>query len=226
MTHLIRPFLSAALLAAGASGLSAQATPPVQTTPPAETAPPPQGAPPATGVLVAPAQIPPVPATPAGPPATRTFTATCGLWFHPVRPERVVEFERFLDYVRAALAKTPNARLRAQAAGWRFFKAAEPGPNGVALYVFVIDPAIPGAEYALGPILSEAYPDPAQLTEIWALYTGSVTSGGTILNTVPVIAKPPQPLLTPAVNPTAPGQKPVAPAPAGTPVVPLGPLPC
>jgi len=157
-------------------------------------------------------------------PAARTFTAGCGLLMHPVRPERVQDFERFLDYVRDAMARTTNPRVQSQVAGWRFFKASEAGPNGVALYVFWVDPAIPGAEYALGPILAEVYTDPAQLAEIWALYTGSVTSGGTLLNLTPVVQRPPQPIAAPPANAPATAQKPAAPTPAPGPSVPTAPV--
>jgi len=218
MTHMFRAVLVAGLFT-GAAGVAysqqpAQqpaappATPPAQTLPAAQT---PPGTPPGTPPVTAPA-VPPIPATPATL-AARTFTAECGFLLHPVRPERVADFERFLDYVRDALARTTNPRVRSQADGWRFFKASEPGPNGVALYVFWVDPVVPGAEYSLGPILNEVYSDPAQLNEIWTLYTSSVTSGGTLLNLTPVMLNPPQPILTPPVN-AAPDQKPGAPAPA------------
>jgi hypothetical protein len=89
------------------------------------------------------------------------------------------------------------------------FKAAEPGPGGTALYVFVIDPTVPGADYGLGRILAEAYPDTAQLQEIWKLYSGAVTSGGSLLNLSPVkpgAAVSPQ---TPAATP--PTERPLPP---------------
>jgi len=186
-------------------------------TPPAPTAPAPVPAAPAPPQPAAPTTpaVPAIPATPTGPPAARTFTSGCGFLMHPVRPEKVADFERFLDYVRDALAKTTNPRMKSQATGWRFFKATEPGPNGVALYVFWVDPAVPGAEYSLGPILAEVYTDPAQLAEIWAFYTTSVTSGGTLLNLSPVTLNPPKPILAPPANaPAAAGQKPGAPAAA------------
>ena len=53
------------------------------------------------------------------------------------------------------------------------------------MFVFVIDPVVPGADYSLGKILVEAFPDPAKLQEIWKLYTGSVTGGGSLVNLTP-----------------------------------------
>jgi hypothetical protein len=78
--------------------------------------------------------------------------------------------------------------VRAQAAGWRIFKATESAPGGAALYVFLLDPTVAGADYGLSRILADAYPDQAKLLEIWKLYSGSVT-GGTLLNLTPF--KPP-----------------------------------
>jgi hypothetical protein len=211
MTHTVRVvFLAAGVIATTHPAASQQAPAPSAQQPAPPSTPDTQVPPPA-GVAV-----PLVPATPTAPVA-RTFTGGCGLLLHPVRPERVGDFENFLAYVREALAKSTNPRVRSQAAGWRFFKAAEAGPNGVALYVFLIDPAVPSADYALGPILAEVYTDPAQLNEIWALYLSSVTSGGTLLNFALVEVKAPPPILAAPVNPPAAGQTPAAPASAPAP---------
>jgi hypothetical protein len=137
------------------------------------------------------AQTPQAPAASTPPPApgatpTRTFTAPVGLLFNTVRPDRVADFEKVMEYLRVALEKSADANDRAKAQGWRIFKAAEPGPGGSVLYVFILDPTVPGQDYGLGRILADAYPDPAQLQEIWKLYTGAVTGGGTLLNLNPV----------------------------------------
>lgn len=222
MTQMLRAVVLAGLFSSAAGIAYSQQPGQKPAAPPA--APAPQttpAAPPATPPAVV--AVPPIPAAPTTP-AARTFAAGCGILLQPVRPERTADFERFLDYVRDALARTPNTRVRSQVPGWRFFKAAEPGPSGVALYVFWVDPAIPGAEYSLGAILSEVYTDPAQLTEIWTLYQAAATTGGTILNLAPVPLNPPQPILAPPVNPV-PGAKPGAPAPAAPAPVPAPPAP-
>ena len=92
--------------------------------------------------------------------------------------------------------------FRAQLQGWRVFKAPEPGPGGTVLYVFVIDPTVPGTDYGLGRILAEAYPDTALLQEIWKLYSGAVTSGGSLLNLSPV--KPGAASAMPGAAPSSP----------------------
>ena len=138
----------------------------------------------------------PAPAVPVGPVpgvsaalAARAFTAKTGIIFQSVRPDRVLDYETVIGYLKAALAKTTTQAVRAQAEGWRVFKAAEPGPNGTVTYVFVFDPAVPGADYGLGRVLAEAYP--GQIQEIWKLYTGALIGGGSLLNLTPVEGLPP-----------------------------------
>jgi hypothetical protein len=209
--------LTVAVLMSGGS-LWAQAPvtpgqPPPQVVPPTQETPPPgQGVPPATtpdqATPAAPAQITPgVPGTPAAPaaPLTRTFTSAAGLLLNTVRPERVKDFETVMWYLQEALKKSTDPTVRAQAEGWKIFRAVEPGPNAVVLYVFALAPAVPGADYGLGRILADAYPE--QIQEIWKLYQGSVTSGGTLLNLNLVEPMPPMPLVP--LTPAAPG----APAP-------------
>lgn len=112
-----------------------------------------------------------------------------GLLFNTVRADRVDDFETAMGYLQAALAASTNERVRAQASGWRIFKATEGAPGGAVLYVFLLDPTVTGADYSLGRILADAYPDQAKLQEIWKLYSGSVT-GGSLLNLTPVKPAP------------------------------------
>lgn len=170
-----------------------------QTSPPAQPGTTPQTpGQPATGQPT-PGQTPgqpgaPAPAAPA--PQPRTFTAPVGVLFNTVRADRVDDFEKAMGYLQTALASSTNERVRAQAAGWRIFKATEAGPSNTVLYVFVLDPTVMGADYSLGRILADAYPDQTKLQEIWKLYSSSVT-GGSLLNLTPV--KAPAPAATPAV---------------------------
>jgi len=151
-------------------------------------------------------------------PVARSFTTPAGLLFNTVRAERVKDFELFLGHLRLALDKATDPGIRAQARGWRMFKAAEPGPNATVLYLFVLDPVVAGADYSLGRILSDAYPDTAQLNEIWKLYTSSVVGGGSLLNLTPLMpVVPPVVPPGPKTVPPAPGVKPSAVAPGAKP---------
>jgi hypothetical protein len=146
------------------------------------------GTPPAAGAAQTPSTPPAAAQTASTPPAAasaRTFTAPVGLLFNTVRPDRVADFEKVIGYLQTALEKSGDPKDRAQAQGWRIFRATEPGPSNTVLYVFVLDPTVAGADYSLGRLLAEAY-DTTQLQEIWRLYTGAVTGGGSLLNLSPV----------------------------------------
>jgi len=176
------------------------------------TTPAPQPTAPATQQPGSPAV--PAPVVPPAQIAARTFTAPTGMVFHAVRAERVVDFETVVGYLQSALEKSPDPQVRAQAKGWRVFKATEPGPNGTVLYAFLLDPTVPAADYALGPILSDAYPD--QIEQIWKLYQGALAGPGsqTLLNLTPV---QPPPLPTPGTAPAATQPPGTRPAQVGTP---------
>jgi len=138
--------------------------------------------------------------------AARTFTAPVGLLFNTVRPDKAADFEKLIAAVRATLETSTDPTIAAQAKGWRFYKAAEPGPGNSVLYVFVIDPTVPGQDYGLGRILSQGATstDAAALQETWKLYALSVTGGGSLLNLSPVPEAPEEP---------AAGEKPALPKP-------------
>jgi len=168
-----------------------------------------QAPPPAAGGATTPRTDGDKPATPT---SARTFTAPAGMILNAVRPERVADFEKVIGYLQEALASSNDPTVRSQGQGWRVMKASEPGPNGSVLYVFLLDPTVPGADYGLGRILAEAIPEQAKLQEVWKLYTDSIASGGSLLNLTPV-----QPGAAPVASP---GTVPTAP-PAAAPVAPL-----
>ena len=158
----------------------------------------------------------PVPGTvtcPAPPPPARLpermFNAPVGVLIQPVQATKVADFEKFLGYVREAIAASTDKTVREQAKGWKFLKMTEVGPNKDVLFWFVFDPAVPCVDYALGPILAAAIPDAAKLKEVWALFTGSVRGGPTLANLVAV--EPPAETGGGSPSPAAP--KPVVPAP-------------
>src|SRR5262245_26951360 len=141
---------------------------------------------------------PPAPAPPPGqnvvspPPLGRVFAAEQGLIFNAIRPDKVMDFEAVLAKLRLALANSKDPVRNQQGWGWKIFKATEPGPNGSVLYVFVMDPAVKGADYGVAKILSEAYPN--EIMDLYRMYTGAfATAGQTLINLQPIPALNPPP---------------------------------
>jgi hypothetical protein len=183
----------AALFVCTAAALSAAAqqppAPPAQQQPPPRPTPPSPAAPAAPGDPQTPAAATPAPA----PQGTRVFAGDAGLIFFPVKPERSADFEKIMAKLKEALAMSADPVLREQAAGWKVFKAVEPGPNASALYVFVIDPAVKGGDYAFWKTLYESFP--AEVQQLYRLYSAASAGGQSLLNLQLVEsfgARPPQ----------------------------------
>jgi len=137
------------------------------------------------------------------------FASEQGLIFNAIRPDKVMDFETVIAKLREALANSKDPVRNQQGWGWKIFKAAEPGPNGSVLYVFVVDPAVKGADYGVAKILAEAYP--AEIMELYRMYTTAfATAGQTLLNLGPVPSTP----AVPGAPATTAATPPATPAPA------------
>jgi pyruvate/2-oxoglutarate dehydrogenase complex dihydrolipoamide acyltransferase (E2) component len=131
-----------------------------------------------------PAPSQPAPSQPAAQPAQpagRVFGSDAGVIFNQVKPDKTADFESAMAKIKEALLKATDPVRKQQAASWKVFKAQEPGPNGNVFYLFVIDPAVKGADYSIGKILSEGLPA-AEVQDIWKKYTDSLAAGQNVLN--------------------------------------------
>jgi len=99
---------------------------------------------------------PAAPAQPAGP-SPFVFPGDAGVILNFVKADKAADFEMVLGKLKEALGKSEKPERKEQAAGWKVFKASEPGPGGAVIYVFVMDPVAKGAEYKVGDILVEAF---------------------------------------------------------------------
>ena len=97
------------------------------------------------------------PAQPAAQANPFVFPGDGGVILNFVKADKTADFEMVLGKVKEALAKSEKPERKAQAAGWKVFKASEPGPSGAVIYVFAMDPVAKGAEYKVGDILVEAF---------------------------------------------------------------------
>src|SRR5512140_2909929 len=98
-----RPFVSVLFtlaLALPAANLYAQAAPPAQAAPAAQQ-----------------------PAAPA--PPKLTFSSPAGILLVQIKPDQTAVFEEMIGKLKAGLAKTEDAALKQQAAGFKVYKSAE-----------------------------------------------------------------------------------------------------
>jgi hypothetical protein len=172
MRSLVTPSCALALALVPAA-LFAQ-TPPSQTTP----------------------QTPPAQATPAQQPAQSAapklgFTTNAGLLLVQIKADQTATFEEMASKLKSGLAKATDATLKQQAAGLRFYKASEPAAQGNALYVVLIDPAVPNGEYGLLTLLAKTLSEEEQRApatqEMFKKYADAfVPNGMNKLNLTPV----------------------------------------
>ncbi len=125
-------------------------------------------------------QAPAAPAQAAPPPQSRVFTGDVGVMYNVIKPDKTADFEMVLGKLKEALAKSDKPERKAQAAGWRVFKQADPMANGNMLYIFMIDPVVKDADYTVSRILSEVFP--AEVQELFKVYSACFAGGVTLAN--------------------------------------------
>ncbi|MEO8258448.1 MAG: hypothetical protein ABI868_13965 [Acidobacteriota bacterium] len=114
-------------------------------------------------------------------PNAHVFASDAGLVLNFIKPDKTADFEGVMQKLKGALQQSEKPERRQQAASWKVFRSPEAAQGGNALYVFVIDPAVKGADYTVSNILAEAY-EPAELNEVFKTYAASYASGQNIVN--------------------------------------------
>jgi len=111
---------------------------------------------------------------------TRTFPGDAGMILNFIKPDKTADFEAVMTKLKEALQKSEKPERKQQAAGWKILKSPDPaGAN--TLYVFIIDPAVKGADYSVANILAEAF-TPEQVNELYKQYAGAYAQGQNIVN--------------------------------------------
>ena len=120
-----------------------------------------------------------------------TFAAPAGLILSYIKSDKGADFERVMSRLGEALASSEDEQHRLLASGWRVYRAQEPGPDGEVLYVWMIDPALAGADYAVPELLGEALPDESQA--LFDAFSEAFGSGQALINLDPVSIGPAPP---------------------------------
>jgi len=108
-------------------------------------------------------------------PAGRQFNLGAAMVLNYIKADKTADFETIVGRIKEALNKSAKPERKQQAASWKVFKAAEPGPSGSVLYIFMMDPAVKGTDYTIGAILQEAFPE--DVGTLYKTFTDSYASG-------------------------------------------------
>ena len=110
----------------------------------------------------------------------RLFPNDGGMVLIFIKPDKTADFEMVMGKLKEAMAKSEKPERKQQAAGWKIFKSPDPaGAN--TLYVFVVDPALKGADYQVSNIIAEAFPA-AEANDILKKYADAFAQGMNIVN--------------------------------------------
>lgn len=80
-------------------------------------------------------------------PAAVRFSSPTGMVLHAIKPTAVADYEAVIVALQDVLSKTTDADVRRFATSWKVYKAAEPDAKGNVLYVHMLQPAVPEADY-------------------------------------------------------------------------------
>jgi hypothetical protein len=87
-----------------------------------------------------------------------------------VKTDQTATFEEMMGKIKAGIAKSDKPDLKQQANAWKVYKSSE-GMAGNALYVVVIDPAMPNTEYSFLQVLNSTLtPDEQRAPETQEMY--------------------------------------------------------
>jgi hypothetical protein len=138
------------------------------------------------------AQDPPAaaPAAPAEKPAPKlALTSPAAVLLVQIKPDQTAAFEELAAKLKAGLAKTDDATLKQQAAGFKIYKAAEPFASN-ALYVITIEPVVKDAEYELFAMLQKVMTreelSAPEAVEMWKRFSDAFAAGLSRLSLTPV----------------------------------------
>ncbi len=97
-----------------------------------------------------------------------------------IKPDKAADFEFVMGKLKEALAKSEKPERKQQAAGWKVFKSPDPAGANL-LYVFIIDPALKGADYQVSNIIAEGFTG-AEANDILTKYAAAYAQGMNIVN--------------------------------------------
>jgi len=113
-------------------------------------------------------------------PTARVFASDAGMVLNFIKADKTADFEAVVAKLKEALQKSEKPERKQQAASWKVFRSPDPAAGGAALYVFMIDPSVKGADYTVSNILAEAFP--TEVNALYKQYADAYASGQNFVN--------------------------------------------
>ncbi len=112
-----------------------------------------------------------------------TFSSESAVMMNFVAPGKTDDYERVMRAYGEGLSRSDNAQYNQLGSGLKIFRAAEPGQNNTVLYMWVVDPVVSGANYAVAQVLNDELPpgppgNGADVQGLYEAYIGALEGGG------------------------------------------------
>ena len=106
-----------------------------------------------------PANQTPALVTPPADPASSLFSKEAGLLLVTIKAASVADYDLVIRTLQEALSKDTDPQRLAAAKGWSVFKADEADAKGNAIYVHMLQPAVPNFDYRPSLLIDELIKD-------------------------------------------------------------------
>lgn len=107
-------------------------------------------------------------------PQKTTFTGDVVIWAFNVNADKAADYEAVVAKLKDALSKSEAPQAKQQLAGWKVMKNAQAQPDGSLVYLHVISPVVPEADYSITNIVYAAMKDPTEQRAFYDQYRGAV----------------------------------------------------
>ena len=107
-------------------------------------------------------------------PQKTTFAGDMVIWAFNVNADKAADYEAVVAKLKDALQKSEAPEAKQQLAGWKVIKNAQPQPDGSLVYLHVISPVVPDADYSVTNIVYAAIKDPTEQRAFYDQYRGAV----------------------------------------------------
>ena len=107
-------------------------------------------------------------------PQKTTFTGDMVIWAFNVNADKAADYEAVVAKLKDSLAKSEKPEAKQQLAGWKVMKNAQPQPDGSLVYIHIISPVVPEADYSITNIVYDVVKDPTEQKTFYDQYRGAV----------------------------------------------------
>lgn len=107
-------------------------------------------------------------------PQKTTYTGEVVIAAYAVNPDKTADYEQVIATLKDSLSKSTRPEAKQQLAGWKVMRAMTPQPDGAIVYVHVITPVVPDADYSITNLVYEAVTDPMERINFYNLYRGAL----------------------------------------------------